>query len=85
MKRLHIRRIDTVAATAAARTARRGRQAIQQSVRWLGFWAAIFLPLVYLPVLGFGLGPEPGGVGLALLGCHLLALFAGHDHNRTNP
>jgi len=82
------RRIETAATDAAASTVRRGQDLIQQGQRalhtigrWLGFWAAIVLPMVYLPVLAAELGPAPGPVGLGLLGCHLLALVAGHNYN----
>jgi len=80
-------RIETAATTAAAATLRRGqrvlhdsRQALHTTVRWIGFWAAILLPLVYLPILAFGIGPQPSLLGLGLLGCHLFALVAGHNH-----
>jgi len=84
------RRIETAATNAAAGTIRRGQRvlshgqrALHDTVRWIGFWAAILLPVVYLPVLAVGIGPQPGTVGLSLLGCHLLALFAGHDYNQS--
>lgn len=85
------RRIETAATSAAVGTVRRGQQLLQHghralhnSVRWLGFWAAIVLPLVYLPVLAVELGSHPAPVGLGLLGCHLLALVAGHNYNQTD-
>ena len=85
------RRIETAATTAAAGTLRRGQRALQygqqalhRTVRWLGFWAGIILPLVYLPVLAVGIGPQPAAAGLGLLGCHLLALFAGHNYTHDH-
>ncbi|RJX44882.1 hypothetical protein DM826_01900 [Halonotius aquaticus] len=82
------RRIETAATSAATSTVRRGQHLLQHgqralhtTVRWLGFWAAIVLPMVYLPVLAAEIGPAPGLVGLGLLGCHLLALVAGHNYN----
>ena len=88
MKDFHsARRIETAATKAAAGTVQRGQrvldhgqQTLHETVRWLGFWAAIVLPLVYLPVLAVGIGPQPASLGLGLLGCHLLALFAGHNY-----
>ena len=68
------RRIETAATNAAAGTIRRGQRvlshgqrALHDTVRWIGFWAAILLPVVYLPVLAVGIGPQPGTVGLSLL------------------
>jgi len=56
---------------------------LTQPVRWLGFWAAIILPAVYLPVLSLGIGTHTGAVFLGLLGCQLLALLAGHQYKRS--
>ena len=85
-------RIETAATSAAAATLHRGqrvlndgRRALHTTVRWTAFWAAILLPLVYLPVLAMGIGPQPSILGLGLLGCHLLALFAGHNHPHDHP
>ena len=82
-----VRRIETAATTAATTTLRRGqrvlhdsRQALHTTVRWMGFWAAIVLPVLYLPVLAFGLSQRPSLLGLGLLGCHLFALVAGHNY-----
>ncbi|ERH01831.1 MAG: hypothetical protein J07HN6_01389 [Halonotius sp. J07HN6] len=84
MKHTPNRRIDTVAADAAARTVRRSRLALQQSVRWLGFWLAICLPVVYLPLLAVDGAPRTGALALALIGCQLLALLAGRNYT-PNP
>jgi hypothetical protein len=85
------RRIETAATKIAAGTRRRGQrvldhgqQALQGTVRWLGFWAAIVLPLVYLPVIAVGIGPQPSLSGFGLLGCHLLALLAGHNYDQDH-
>jgi|GEM_PF-2424878 len=45
-------------------------------VRAAGFYAAITLPLVYLPLLLDGIGPVVG----ALLAANALALVVGHGH-----
>lgn len=83
------RRIETAATSAAANTVRHGQQLFSRgqrvfhtTVRWCGFWAAIVLPLLYLPVLTVEIGPAPSLVGFGLLGCHLLALLVGHNHNQ---
>jgi hypothetical protein len=80
MKYTPNRRIDTVAADTAARTIQRSRLALTQSVRWLSFWMAICLPVVYLPLLAVGNGSRTGILALALLGCQLLALLAGRNY-----
>jgi len=80
MKYTPNRRIDTAAADAAARTVHRSRLALRESVRWLGFWTAICLPVVYLPLLAVGDGPQTGALALALIGCQLLALLAGRNY-----
>ena len=80
MKHTPNRRIDTVATDTAARTIRRSRLAIQQSVRCLSFWTAICLPVVYVPLLAVDSNPRTGALALVLIGCKLLALFAGRNH-----
>jgi len=62
--------------------AHQSRLSLTRPIRWLGFWAAIVLPAVYLPVLSFGIGTHTGAVFLGLLGCQLLALLAGHHYKR---
>ena len=70
----------SAAAETAERTVRQSQLTLTRSVRWLGFWAAIALPAVYLPVLYAGI-ENTGAVVLALLGLQLLALRAGHNYN----
>ncbi len=70
----------TPSTSGLAHVARSGWVTLAQSVRWLGFWAAIALPLLYLPALYLG----DGGVFLALLGVQLLALRVGHDYTNTD-
>lgn len=50
-------------------------------LRLAAFVAAVILPAVYVPVLlAGGIGRLTPVIGLALLGCHVLALVAGHRH-----
>lgn len=51
----------------------------------LSFWAAVLLPLLYLPVLSVAIGRQ-GGVDfvLGLLGLHVLALIGGRSYNRDS-
>lgn len=72
------RRIDTAASNAAA-TFHYGQTAICNTVRWLAFWAAVLLPVVYLALLA--VDPTSQTLVFALLGSQLIALLVGHGHN----
>ena len=74
-------RSASVETDAAGHAVHQDRLTLTRSIRWLGFWAAITLPAVYLPVLHFSIGANTGAVVLGLLGSQLLALRAGHYHN----
>ncbi|MBZ6494365.1 hypothetical protein [Natrinema longum] len=53
------------------------------SIRAAGFWTAIAMPILYLPLLATGLSSSlEGGVFLALLTGNLLALYVGHAYHR---
>ena len=50
-------------------------------VSTLSFWAAILLPVLYLPLLAAGIDSVSGlAVFLGLFGLHLLALLGGRGH-----
>ncbi|WP_253739006.1 hypothetical protein [Halohasta salina] len=68
----------------AADVAQQGTLALRATVRGMSFWAAILLPLVYLPLLSGGLGSQTGFIFLGLLAVNLIALFVGHNHTHTN-
>ena len=74
-----IRRIDTAVSSSVADAVAYSRHISAASVRWFGFWAAILLPLVYLPLL-----VASSGLGIALLGCQLIAVVIGHNHTPTS-
>jgi hypothetical protein len=61
-----------------------GTLALRATIRGMSFWAAILLPLVYLPLLSGGLGSQTGFIVIGLLALHLIALFVGHNHTHTN-
>ena len=50
-------------------------------VRFVGFWAAVALPFLYVPLLWQGLESNEVTVFVGLLGLHLLALVVGHNYN----
>ncbi|ELY44013.1 hypothetical protein C494_18018 [Natronorubrum bangense JCM 10635] len=52
-------------------------------IRTTGFWGAIVLPILYLPVLITGLSTSfEASLFLGLIILHLLALYVGHAHRR---
>lgn len=49
----------------------------------LAFWAAIAIPVMYVPVLATGInGATELGLFFGLFGVHLLALFGGRSYQR---
>ncbi|WP_222917458.1 hypothetical protein [Natrinema sp. SYSU A 869] len=52
-------------------------------IRAAGFWVAIAMPILYLPLLATGLSSSLDGIlFLGLLIGNLLALYVGHSHRR---
>ncbi|WP_433624965.1 hypothetical protein [Halomicrococcus sp. NG-SE-24] len=51
-------------------------------VRFVGFWSAVVLPFLYLPLLLGGLDGTEWTVFLSLLALDCLALLAGHSYGR---
>lgn len=51
-------------------------------IKFIGFWAAVALPFLYVPLLFVGLGGGRGVVFLGLLAANVVALVAGHGHRR---
>lgn len=49
-------------------------------VQFTGFWSAVVLPLLYVPILGGFAGGQ--STFAVLLAVHALALVCGHDHRR---
>lgn len=55
---------------------------VRKQTRAAGFWGAIALPFLYLPLLAMGVDSvAEATVVLALLGLNLLALLVGRGHN----
>lgn len=53
------------------------------SIRKVGFWSAIVLPILYVPILARGLSTSlEAGLFLGLLAFHLAALYVGHTYCR---
>ncbi len=62
----------------------RFRRLTVDGARAVAFWAAIFLPVAYLPAI-YGVGAFDGGWStLALLAVHMLCVVIGHGHNRPD-
>lgn len=55
---------------------------VRRQTRAAGFWGAIALPFLYLPLLAMGVDSvTEATVILALLGLNLLAVLVGRGHN----
>ena len=67
----------------AAALMRHGTLAFRSAVRRVSFWSAILLPLVYLPLLSGGMGPQTGYIVIGLLALNLIALLVGHNHTHN--
>lgn len=59
-----------------------GRRLVTVPLRFVGFWAAVFMPFLYLPLLTKGLTTSETPVFVGLLLFHVVALVAGHGYNR---
>ncbi|MFW6018393.1 MAG: hypothetical protein ACOCPX_06185 [Halapricum sp.] len=58
------------------------RATIAPTVRFVGFWTAVVLPFVYLPLLFTGLDGATMHVFMALLVAHVLSLLLGREYGR---
>lgn len=48
----------------------------------LGFWAAVGLPFIYMPIILTGMETSPEQLAAAvLISVHVVALFVGRHHN----
>jgi hypothetical protein len=57
-------------------------RSVRIAVQRVGFWAAVGLPAVYLPLLATGLKtPADGAVFATLLVANVAGLVVGHEHN----
>lgn len=57
--------------------------ALADSIRKAGFWTAIVLPFLYVPLLVTGLSTATEtGLFLGFLAVNLLALYVGHAHRQ---
>lgn len=62
----------------------RFRQITVGGVRAAAFWAAILLPVAYVPAI-YGVGVFDGAWStLALLVAHIVCVVIGHGHNRPD-
>lgn len=50
--------------------------------RFVGFWLAVLLPVVYLPLLAGGLTASEAIAFVALIGVNAVSLFVGHGYAR---
>ncbi|MBP1921925.1 hypothetical protein J2751_000922 [Halorubrum alkaliphilum] len=60
------------------------RRLTVDGARAVAFWAAIFLPVAYVPAV-YGVGVFDGAWStLALLAAHMVCVVIGHGHNRPD-
>jgi hypothetical protein len=59
---------------------RHGARLVAAPLRFVGFWAAVALPFLYLPLLVGGLGGQELLAFGILLAANALALVLGHGH-----
>jgi hypothetical protein len=56
-------------------------ESLRKPVRFLGFWSAVALPFLHIPLLLTGLdGSAETGAFLALFALNVVALVVGHGH-----
>lgn len=61
----------------------RSKRSLMQPISALGFWSAIALPALYLPLLAAGLdSTDDLLVFLGLFAVHLVSLYVGRTHRR---
>lgn len=59
-----------------------GRRLLAVPLRFVGFWAAVSMPFLYVPLLLEGLTPGETSIFVGLLLLHVIALLAGHGYKR---
>ncbi|WP_227353668.1 hypothetical protein [Haladaptatus salinisoli] len=62
--------------------ARYSEHSLTTPIQFVGFWAAVALPFLYVPLFLNGLAGAELTVFSALLACNVLALFVGHSYGR---
>ncbi len=62
--------------------ARYSEHTLTTPIQFVGFWMAVALPFLYVPLLLDGLAGAELTIFLSLLACHVLALFAGHSYGQ---
>jgi hypothetical protein len=62
---------------------RSGWRAARRTAETVGFWSAVALPFLYLPLMVAGPQSRAEWLSVGALVClHVLALVVGHAHNR---
>ncbi|SEO66283.1 hypothetical protein SAMN04487948_10447 [Halogranum amylolyticum] len=60
----------------------RGRQMLVAPLRFVGFWVAVSMPFLYLPLLAGGLDAGEVYVFVGLLLLNLFAFVVGHEYGQ---
>lgn len=61
----------------------RSRELLVVPLRFVGFWASVSMPFLYLPLLAGGLEANELYVFVGLLLLNVLAFIVGHEYNRS--
>lgn len=73
---------ETPSRNSALVPARRATAHLKDPIRVVSFWTAAILPLVYLPLLAYGLNsPERAGAFLVLVAANVVALIFGRSYS----
>jgi hypothetical protein len=73
-------RTDRITLPALDRSVERLFDAVAAPLRFVGFWAAVAMPFLYLPLLFGGLTGGEAVVFAALLATNVLSLVVGHGY-----
>lgn len=73
---------STVTRGTLPRVATVAADSIRAPLQFVGFWAAVAMPFLYVPVLLGNVGGSELTVFAVLVVCHVAALVLGHGHNR---
>ncbi|WP_152042073.1 hypothetical protein [Salinigranum salinum] len=75
-------RLTRVREVAQSQSLQHGARLVAAPLRFVGFWAAVALPFLYLPLLISGLDGQETLVFGLLLALNAVALVIGHGHGQ---
>jgi len=75
-------RLTRVREVAQSQSLQHGARLVAAPLRFVGFWAAVALPFVYLPLLVGGIAGEEAVAFAGLVALHAVALLIGHNYGQ---